>query len=110
MFYEFTKPGSDEVLATVPFSNGYNVLARLYLSKGGNKNPSDSEVGLAGATIAASMAGVPGVELPDGNALDEETAAKLSILYDVELIGADDEPVSDEDVEENPTGTPGERS
>lgn len=113
MFYRFTKPGADDVLAEVPFNNGYNVLARLYLSKGGCKNPDDTTVGMAGTVIAAAMAGVPGAELPDSKALSEEASALAQLAYDVELVKADGTPIDEEGGEpadENPTGTPAGRS
>ena len=106
----YSKAGSDEVLGEATVASGFYMLARIALSRGGVRFPSDASVGVLAGLIAGEEAGVEGVSAGDLSAVDEEAVARAmcKIDIDIETDGADAESEGEGvTVDENPTATSG---
>lgn len=107
--FVYSKPGSDEVIGEVVFSNGFSMLARVALSANGVKYPDASTVACLAGLIAGEEAGIEGVEIGNLHKVDEMKVARAMCKIDIDLI-IDDEEVAEgaPEADANPTGTSGE--
>lgn len=104
----YSKPGSDEVIGEVEIAPGYSQLARIYLSRGGFRNPDNVIVGYLAGYIAGERSGIEGIDLGDPRKITEEAVADLMCKIDlyVDMPGGDGGEAEGA-VDENPTGTSG---
>lgn len=108
--YVYSKPGSDEVIGEAVFSQGFTLMARIALVKGGVKFPDNAIVGYLAAIIAGEEAGIDGVGPIDLRHVDEMAVASAMCRIDVDLVLPDEQQQGEEvgDDEKNPTDTSGE--
>lgn len=107
--FVYSKPGSDEVIGEVAFSNGFSMLARVALSSNGVKYPDPATVACLAGLIAGEEAGIEGVEIGNLHKVDEMKIARTMCKVDIDLVTEDEdeaEEVSEADA--NPTDTSGE--
>ena len=109
--FVYSKPGSNEVIGEAVIRTGYHKLARIYLSRGGVRNPDAEMVGYLAAFIAGEREGIEGIEVGDPRKVTEEKIALLMCDFDVDIVMPDAAPVEpDSVVDENPTVTSGDFS